>query len=50
MWAAQCSQRQFFHPFASVYAHYVAMAEKKGRTKAAVNGILRWLDCGTDIV
>lgn len=29
--------------FASVYPHYVAKAEKKGRTKAEVNEIIRWL-------
>jgi len=29
--------------FASVYPHYVAKAEKKGRAKAEVDEILRWL-------
>lgn len=29
--------------FASVYPHYVAKAEKKGRTKAEADEILRWL-------
>ncbi len=29
--------------FASVYPYYVAKAEKKGRTKAEVDEILRWL-------
>ena len=29
--------------FASVYRHYVAKAEKKGRTKAEVDEIIRWL-------
>ena len=29
--------------FASVYPHYVAKAEKKGRTKAEVDRIIRWL-------
>jgi len=29
--------------FASVYPHYVAKAEKKGRTKAEVDDIIRWL-------
>lgn len=29
--------------FASVYPHYVTKAEKKGRTKAGVNKIIRWL-------
>src|SRR5690606_16416211 len=29
--------------FASVYPHYVAKAERKGRTKAEVDEIIRWL-------
>ena len=29
--------------FASVYPHYVAKAEKKGRTKAEVDEIICWL-------
>ena len=29
--------------FASVYPHYVAKAEKKGRTRAEVDAIIRWL-------
>lgn len=29
--------------FASVYPHYIAKAEKKGRTKADVDEIIRWL-------
>ncbi len=29
--------------FASVYPHYVAKAEKKGRTKAEVDEIIAWL-------
>ncbi|WP_028782370.1 DUF2200 domain-containing protein [Thalassobacillus devorans] len=29
--------------FASVYPHYVKKAEKKGRTKAEVDEIIRWL-------
>ena len=29
--------------FASIYPHYVAKAEKKGRTKAEVDRIIRWL-------
>ena len=28
---------------ASVYPHYLAKAEKKGRTKAEVDEIMRWL-------
>ena len=29
--------------FASVYPHYIAKAEKKGRTKAEVDEIISWL-------
>ncbi|MFY9415478.1 MAG: DUF2200 family protein, partial [bacterium] len=29
--------------FAKVYPHYVAKAEKKGRTKGEVDEIIRWL-------
>lgn len=29
--------------FASVYPHYIKKAEKKGRTKAEVDGIIFWL-------
>lgn len=29
--------------FASVYPHYVAKAERKGRTKSEVDQIIRWL-------
>lgn len=35
--------RIFTTPFASVYPLYVAKAERKGRTKAEVDAILRWL-------
>lgn len=35
--------RIFTTPFASVYPLYVAKAEKKGRTQAEVDAILRWL-------
>ena len=28
---------------ASVYPHYIAKAEKKGRTKAEVDAVIRWL-------
>ncbi|TFD94409.1 DUF2200 domain-containing protein [Jeotgalibacillus sp. R-1-5s-1] len=28
--------------FSSVYPHYVAKAERKGRTKEEVDGIIRW--------
>lgn len=30
-------------PFAKVYPHYIAKAEKKGRTKAEVDEIILWL-------
>jgi len=30
-------------PFASVYPHYVAKAERKGRTRAEVDEIILWL-------
>lgn len=35
--------RIFGMPFASVYPSYVAKAEKKQRTKAEVDEIIRWL-------
>lgn len=35
--------RIFTTSFASVYPHYVAKAERKGRTKAEVDEIIRWL-------
>ena len=35
--------RIFRMPFASVYPHYVAKAERKGRTKAEVDEIIFWL-------
>src|SRR6201995_1825150 len=35
--------RIFTTSFASVYPHYVAKAEKKGRTKAEVDAIICWL-------
>jgi hypothetical protein len=35
--------RIFTTSVASVYPHYVAKAEKKGRTKAEVDQIVRWL-------
>lgn len=37
------SHRIYKISFASVYPHYVAKAERKGRTKAEVDEILRWL-------
>ena len=35
--------RLYTTSFASVYPHYVAKAERKGRTKAEVDEIIRWL-------
>lgn len=35
--------RIYTTPFASVYPHYVAKAERKGRTKAEVDEIICWL-------
>lgn len=35
--------RIFKMAFASVYPHYIAKAEKKGRTKAEVDTIICWL-------
>jgi hypothetical protein len=35
--------RVYAYSFASVYPHYIAKAEKKGRTKAEVDQIIRWL-------
>jgi hypothetical protein len=42
---ANCMTRHRIYSiaFASVYPHYVAKAEKKGRTKAEVDEIIRWL-------
>jgi hypothetical protein len=37
------THRIFKTSFASVYPHYVAKAEKKGRTKAEVDEVIRWL-------
>ena len=37
------THRIYSMSFASVYPHYVAKAEKKGRTKAEVDEIVRWL-------
>ena len=35
--------RVFRMAFASVYPHYVAKAERRGRTKEEVDAIIRWL-------
>ena len=35
--------RIFTVPFASVYPHYVAKAEKKGRARAEVDQVICWL-------
>jgi hypothetical protein len=35
--------RVFAMSFASVYPHYVAKAEKKGRSKDEVDQVIRWL-------
>lgn len=37
------SHRIYGVSFADVYPHYIAKAEKKGRTKAEVDVIIRWL-------
>ena len=37
------NDRVFAMSFASVYPHYVAKAEKKGRTTAEVDEVIRWL-------
>lgn len=39
----QPSHRIFTTSVASVYPHYVAKAERKGRTRAEVDEIIRWL-------
>ncbi|MGD9966204.1 MAG: DUF2200 domain-containing protein [Hyphomonadaceae bacterium] len=41
--SATNKHRIYSTSFASVYPHYVAKAEKKGRTKAEVDAIVRWL-------
>jgi len=35
--------RVFTIPFASVYPHYVTKVEKKGRTKAELDQVIKWL-------
>ena len=39
----QQKHRIYTVSLASVYPHYVAKAEKKGRTKAEVDEVIRWL-------
>jgi len=41
--APMTKHRIFSISVASVYPHYIAKAEKKGRTKAEVDEIIRWL-------
>lgn len=43
MAASPAKHRIYTTSVASVYPHYVAKAEKKGRTKAEVDEIIRWL-------
>lgn len=40
---SETKHRIYTTPVASVYVHYVAKAERKGRTKDEVDEILRWL-------
>ena len=37
------THRIYSMSFASVYPHYVTKAEKKGRTRAEVDEVIRWL-------
>jgi hypothetical protein len=37
------NERVYRMAFAGVYPHYIAKAEKKGRTKEEVDTIIRWL-------
>lgn len=41
--APEKKHRIFTMPFAAVYPEYVRKAERKGRTKAEVDEIIRWL-------
>jgi hypothetical protein len=41
--SAMARQSIYKMSFASVYPHYLAKAEKKGRAKAEVDEIIRWL-------
>ena len=40
---SQTKPRIYTTSFASVYPHYITKAENKGRTKAEVDEIIRWL-------
>ena len=40
---AVMAHRIYTTSFAAVYPHYVAKAEKKGRSKAEVDEVIRWL-------
>jgi hypothetical protein len=40
---AVTNHRIYTTSFASVYPHYLTKAEKKGRTKAEVDEVVRWL-------
>ena len=41
--ATEKKHRIYSMTFSSVYPHYIAKAEKKGRTKREVDAIIRWL-------
>ena len=43
------NDRVFSMSFAGVYPHYVTKAEKKGRTKAEVDEVIRWLTGYTSV-
>lgn len=42
-WGIMKTERLYKTSFSSVYPHYVAKAEKKGRSKAEVDEIILWL-------
>jgi len=37
------SEKVFAMAFSSIYPHYIAKAERKGRTKAELDTVIRWL-------
>lgn len=41
--SVMAGHRIFTTPFASIYPHYVAKAERKGHTKDEVDLVIRWL-------